>query len=180
MPKVGGHLSPPAYFTKYKISTSLYSHCEVHTWAQRSFNPEKRSIFALEGEEDEYCRAYSQQQQTNWQQYKGDQAIDEQTPVDKGGLVRQVQPFFNAIGQPAKITADGDGMKQDQPPLDLASGRLPAQTMAGEGVVQGELSLMTGKQPPKASIGSKVTVKISTKRPSPGTFVICGGNAAPL
>lgn len=183
MPKVGQHLSPPAYFTEHKISTLLYSHCEVHTWAQRSFNPDRRSIFALE--EDEYCRAYSQQQQTNWQQLKDDQAIDQQTPISSevgvtadGNVVRQVQPFFSAIRQPAEITVDGDGERQNQPLL--ASGRLPSQTMVGEGVVRGEVSLTTGKQPIKAGIGSRVTVKLSTKRQSPGTFVICGGNAAPL
>ena len=157
----------------------------MHTWAQRSFTPDKRSIFALD--EDEYCRAYSQQQQTSWQQFKGDQAIDEQPPISKtdedgvtadGDVVRQVQPFFTAIRQPTEITVEGDGVMQDQPPL--ASGKLPAQIVVGDGVVQGGLSLTTGKQPAKASIGSKVTVKMSTKRPSPGTFVICGGNAAPL
>ena len=125
----------------------LYSHCEVHTWALRSFNPDKRSIFALE--EDEYCTAYSQQQQT-----KDDQANNQQTSISKtdeigvpadGDGEKQVQPFFTAIGQPAEIiTIDGD-----QP--SFASGRRqPAESGTdGDVVRQAESSLTTGKQPSK-------------------------------
>lgn len=104
------------------------SHCTDHLWVQRSFNPDKRSIFALS--EDEHCNAYSQQEgEEEEQQVKG-QETDQST----------------------KVVAVCERVKE------------PAQQVS-----------------PSLSLKSVTSVvKPRAKASQAKTFVICGGNAAPL
>ena len=102
---------------------------------QRSFNPDKRSIFALS--EDEHCNAYSEQEEEE-DQVKGQQ-------------------------DPAEQTAKADELVVVEREEDVGGS-------------------LTSKQPPKTGrVVTKSVAKGSSKRAqAKKSFVICGGNAAPL
>ena len=81
-----GSLYPFLFLCTLAINycSSPYSHCEEHSWLVRSFNPDTRSVFALQ--EQQYCTAYSEQDEV-----EGRGPPIEQTARDDGTVIVSMQ-----------------------------------------------------------------------------------------
>ena len=145
----------------------LCSHCEEHPWKLRSFNPDKRSIFALEEEEEggeQLCYAYSQQEE-------GEEVIKGQVP-----LTQEVTEIDNSTSvtcseQPPETRAENSASKENGvTPTGQARVRHSEQLCAGD----------TGCPTVKSKTYTTAGKLASIKGRSSKTYVVCGGNAAPL
>ena len=141
----------------------LCSHCEEHPWKLRSFNPDKRSIFSLEGEEEggeELCHAYSQQLGEGGTTPSAGQAADSTTVT---------------CSEQSVLETDSEDLCSKENGVASSHGtvRDSEQLCAGDGE-----SLQGGSSPSKttSTAGRLALIKGASSK----TFVICGGNAAPL
>ena len=144
----------------------LCSHCEEHPWKIRSFNPDKRSIFSLEGEEEggeELCHAYSQQL---GETPSAGEAADSTTCTVT--CSEQSVPETDSEDLCSKengVASSGHGTVRDS-----------EQLCAGDGEPQQSRSAMTSPSKTIPSAGRLASIRGTSSK----TFVICGGNAAPL
>ena len=149
----------------------LCSHCEEHSWIQRSFNPEKRSVFALE--EEELCDAYSQQGEK--EEVKGE-TPSMVTEIGNSTVICLDQPVATCSEQPTATcpeNATGSASKENGMACTGQTTVRHSEQACGDSKQSG----VTATPPTKATAAGKV---ISTKGTSSRTVVICGGNAAPL
>lgn len=152
----------------------MCSHCEEHPWKLRPFNPDKRSIFSLEGEEggEELCHAYSQQGEEENESTSAVQAAD----INHSTAVtcsEQLVPETNSDGSCSKengVASSGQATVRDSDQLCVGD----------DDPQQG------GSQQGGPTVTSPSKTRPTTERLTPikgtssKTFVICGGNAAPL
>ena len=142
------------------------SHCEEHPWKLRSFNPDKRSVFALDESEEvgeELCYAYSQQREEDKTLSKRqDGEISDCATV----TCSEQRPETHLEGSCLKEEANGKAF------AGQATVRDSEQLCAGDREEQ--WSRQASK--PKVTAGKLASIKKTSSK----TFVVCGGNAAPL
>jgi hypothetical protein len=141
----------------------LCSHCEEHPWKLRPFNPDKRSIFSLEGEE--LCHAYSQQEEDETTSAGQPADINQSTTVT---CSEQLVPETNSDGSCSKenrVASSGQATVRDSD-----------QLCVGDGDPQQGGPAVTSPSKTTATTGRLTPIKGTSSK----TFLICGGNAAPL
>lgn len=144
------------------------SHCGEHPWKVRSFNPDKRSIFALEEEgEEELWYAYSQQREE-----------DKPTSIGQTNGSTRV----TCSEQSLQTYAEGSCTKEDGVSSSgQATGSHSEQLCVCDREQQQQQQQQGGLAVTSPSKTTATAGKLaSIKGTSSKTFVICGGNAAPL
>ena len=137
------------------------SHCEEHPWVQRSFNPDKRSIFALD--EEDLCNAYSQQ---------GEEEVKGQTLSN--GKTAEVDGTWS--DHSVVTNSENGAVSASEVNRVMSRGQSTAKhSQQSFGDLRG--CGITVTHPSKATASGKLA---STKGTVLKTFIICGGNAAPL
>lgn len=146
----------------------LCSHCEEHLWKMRSFNPDKRSIFSLEGEEEEggeeLCHAYSQQLG------EGVTTPPAASPADGTTVTCSEQSVPETDSEDLCSKENGVASTGSDTVRDSE------QLCAGEPQQGRGRSAMTSPSKTIPTAGRLASIRGTSSK----TFVICGGNAAPL
>ena len=148
----------------------LCSHCEEHPWKLRSFNPDKRSIFALEEEEggEELCHAYSQQRE--------EEEVKDKTPLTRQATEINDSTTVTYSEQSPETYSEGSCSKENGvTSTEQATVRHSEQLCAGDREQQGGLTV-TSPSKTTTTAGKLASIKGTSSK----TFVICGGNAASL
>ena len=147
----------------------LYSHCEEHPWKLRSFNPDKRSIFALEEDGgEELCHAYSQQRE--------EEEVKDKTPLTGQATEINNSTTVTCSEQSPDTCLEGSSSKENGvTSTEQATVRHSEQLCTGDREQQGGLTV-TSPSKTTTTAGKLASIKGTSSK----TFVICGGNAAPL